>query len=105
MVASDDHGRCDGELCPGCRFIEALIQHLDAAANGDDQRWQDATGDIVDAMHGALWALHRMRAEATTTYCDEVDSAGEAAMAFMALGTALNDLWRGLVDDDGQGDE
>ena len=105
MVAIGEHDHGDGELCPGCRFVEGLIQHLDAAANGDDQRWHDATGDIIDAMHSALWALHRMRAEATTDYTDEIDNHGEAARSLATVGRVIDELWHMLMDDDGPADD
>ncbi len=82
-VHDDDQG---DELCPRCVFVERLGDYLDAAAHGAAAEWQDATGGIIDAMHGALWALHRLRAEATTDYGDEIDNVGEAARALATLG-------------------
>ena len=101
MNDGQDHG--DGEACAGCRFVEALVQHLDAAVNGDDQRWHDATGEITDKLHSALWALHRMRSEAATDYSDEIDNHGEAARAIAALGAEIDQLWHTLMDDVSQG--
>ena len=101
MVAiNDQHDHGDGDVCRNCRFVEALVQHFDSAVNGDDQRWYDATGELIERMHSALWALHRMRSEATTDYSDEIDNHGEAARAIAALGAEIQELWHVLVDDD-----
>ena len=84
-----DHDDEGCELCPQCRFIERLGDYLDAAAASDATEWHDATGEIIDAMHSALWALHRLRAEAAADYSDEIDNTGEAARALAALGAML----------------
>jgi hypothetical protein len=92
----DDHEHDDDELCPRCQFIERLAEYLNAAAEDDTQAWHDATGQIIEHMHTALWALHRLRAESTTDYIDEIDSAGEAARSLTALGDIVVRLDEGL---------
>jgi hypothetical protein len=47
-------------------------------------------------MHRALWALHRLRAESTTDYTDEIDNLGESARALVALGELIAELEQGL---------
>ena len=94
-----DHGEGEGdELCPRCRFIERLADYLNDAAEGDSQTWHDATGEIIEQMHSALWALHRLRAEATTDYLDNIDSTGEAARALATLAEVVVRLDKRLPD-------
>lgn len=91
MVAfhDDDHAGQDDELCPRCLFIDRLGDYLADAADGDAAEWHDTTGTIIDTMHSALWALHRLRAESTTSYRDEIDNPGEAATAIARLGEII----------------
>ena len=95
MVATNgnghEHDNGDG-LCPRCEFIERLSDFLDEAANGDPDEWHGATGALFEQMHSALWALHRLRAESTTEYTDEIDNLGEAARALAALGEIVAQL-------------
>ena len=94
MVAfhDDDHAGQDDELCPRCLFIDRLGDYIAEAAEGNAAEWHDATHDIIDAMHSALWALHRLRAESTTAYRDEIDNVGEAARALAKLGEIVTRL-------------
>lgn len=93
-----DHDDQGDERCPRCLFIERLGDYLDAAAEGDATEWHDATGEMIDAMHSALWALHRMRGEATTGDDGEIDNAGEAARSLAALAEMVVRLDRELAD-------
>jgi len=98
MVAINDdgHDHDDGGLCERCQFIERLADYLDAASEGDPSEWHDATGGLIEHMHSALWALHRLRAESTTDYTDEIDNLGESARALVALGELIAELEQGL---------
>lgn len=85
QMHDDQHDHEGHELCPRCQFIERLGDFLDGAAEGDADEWHDATGGLIEHMHSALWALHRLRAESTTDYSDEIDNVGEAARALVEL--------------------
>lgn len=87
VINDNPHEHDDGdELCPRCGFIDRLGDFLDEAAEGDADEWHDATGGLIEHMHSALWALHRLRAESMADYTDEIDNVGEAARALVALG-------------------
>lgn len=95
----DEHHDGDGK-CPSCLFIERVGDLITDLSEGDAQGWQDVAGELIDSMHSALWALQRVRAEATTDYADEIDNAGEAARSLSRLGHSLDHLWHTVMDDD-----
>lgn len=101
MVAISDNGHDhDGdEVCPRCQFVERLGDFLDEAAQGEPDEWHGVTGEVVEYMHSALWALHRLRAESTTDYTDQIDNVGEAARAIVALGEKITQFRSVLCTD------
>jgi hypothetical protein len=104
MVARNpEHDHSDGEPCPGCRFREALAEHLALVAGEGGEPWVWTVGEITELMGTASAALARLRnAQYDDTIGDDDDSATEAAAAISRLGGAIDELWHMLVDDDDQ---
>jgi hypothetical protein len=113
MVDFTDHGfrDCapddddDGAVCPLCAFKAALAEFLETAAAGHEGHWDAAVGGLVDQMHNATAALHRLRRERFTDEHDDIANAHEAAECLATILIDVDRLRRVVMDDDDQGDE
>lgn len=107
MVAIPDggHEHDDGQLCPGCRFREALTEHLGRVAQEGGEAWVWTVGALTELMGTAAAALARLRnAQYDDSIGDDDDSAAEAAAAISRLGGEIHELWHMLLDDDDDDD-
>lgn len=106
MVAIGEHDHSDGEMCPGCRFREALAEFLESAHGEGREEWHWAIGELRQHMHTALLALDAIEAQPFAEDDDpDDDPAEDAAAAITAVGAEIDHLWQSLVgDDDDQGD-
>ena len=103
MVAIEhDHG--GGNVCPGCRFREALAEFLAESHAEGRHEWHWAVGDLRQSMHAALLALDAMDAAAFDDDPDDADDpAAAAARAITNLGADIDQFWHTLMDDVSQG--
>lgn len=107
MVSIHDggHDHDDGELCPGCRFREALAEHLAHVAQEGDEAWVWTVGELTELMGTAAAALARLRNAQYESAAGDDDSAAEAAAALSRLGGILHELWDMLLEDDDDTDD
>ena len=101
MVAIGEHDHGDGELCPGCRFREALAEFLEGMAGEPESAWHDATAEIILLMNGAMVALNSLRASRSGGDLHHDDHATMAAAAISRLGGKIEELYDAIMRDDG----
>jgi hypothetical protein len=107
MVSSFDgneHDHGHGDVCPGCRFREALASFLSESFNHGREEWHWAVGDVRRHMHAALLALDAVEARPYDVEPDP-DAAADAAAAITLVGSEIQQLARELLDHDGQADD
>ena len=103
MVAfHDGHEHGDGEVCPGCRFREALARFFDESMIEGQEEWHWATGELRQLMHAALLAFDRIEAAAfdSNATAPGDDPSHDAAAAVVMLASSIDRLWHTLTDDD-----
>ncbi len=83
----DDHHTCTDDVCPGCvDAVQAAIEF----DNGDgDRDWDRGFGDLIDHMHDAVAALHRLRRERWTDKHNDIANSWEAAEKLVQIAAAV----------------
>jgi hypothetical protein len=106
MVAiGDDHDHGEGQVCPACRFREALAEFLEESHSDGREEWHWAVGDLRQSMHAALLALDAIEAQPFDNDADPDDEpAVDAAAAIVAVGAEIEQLWQALLGDGEQAD-
>lgn len=77
----------DIAACSGC--VRAVYAALDFDMADGDEEFDAGFGDMIDAMHDALAAIHRARRERFTTKHDDIANVWEAATKLVEVAAAI----------------
>ncbi len=77
----------DVQTCHGCVCAVQAALEFDIA-DGDEE-FDAGFGDMIDAMHDALGAIHRARREQFTSKHDDIANAWEAATKLVQVAAAV----------------
>jgi hypothetical protein len=83
----DDAHACTDAVCPGC--IEAVQAAIEFDNDDGDQDWDSGFGDLIDDLHDALAALHRLRREKWTDKHNDIANSWEAATKLVQIAAAV----------------
>ena len=78
----------DDEPCPGC--VLALQSALEFDIEDGAEEFDEGFGDLIDAMHDALAAIHRARREPFTSKHDDVANTFKAAKKLVRVSTLVS---------------
>jgi len=73
--------------CQGC--VYAMQAVIDFDIGDGDEEFDQGFGDLIDDMHDALAALHRVRRERYTSKHNEIANSWEAAQKLVKIAAAL----------------